>query len=543
MLLRELTRNIRQINEALPLSVAKPYVKKWDPDTYAYIFRQSGYKTDRNAYRLIVPTSITADEGPAYPNPIVVNYVKRAGYEIVDYQSNRAKKTDGDKREFSIGKIVNADPRIKQLFDNDPSRKGARGGNYVVVVSRHPYDVIGMSSGRGWTSCMGLPKTCSPSDENYEDGGSNHHYLEADVTEGTIVAYLVNTNKLNKTDDILKSPTARIAIKPYINRNNGEVMLVASTATYDSAVPGFREAVVKIVDRLNYYLDSSAGLFAIKHKLYPEEGDPGTVVNINFNELTNLNYAIPALNSLGIEEAVQYIASVRHKLSPELVGQLTSGLYKYNHKSDWVLDVLVDADLLSDGIIDDMIERGHSLNVYVQASENNKYIPPKLENYANYVFNTLEGQQEFIKNNDGYSLLRAFHDAKLDPDKRLIAYVMQDDPDVWETIMDSEIGPYISKLVKKYQLSEMYARIDKNMLLREFFNSTYDITGTNRPDSSQYTASRDSSIMRRSDTRKTRLTLKQINQLRKASEQHIIEQERDLIFVRDMYSTPPQQPM
>ena len=55
----------------------------------------------------------------------------------------------------------------------------------------------------------------------------------------------------------------------------------------------------------------------------------------------------------------------------------------------------------------------------------------------------------------------------------------------------------------------------------------------------RYNPRRDSDVMKRSDTRKTRLTLKQINELRKASEQHILEQEKDLEFVTQMYKPPP----
>lgn len=58
----------------------------------------------------------------------------------------------------------------------------------------------------------------------------------------------------------------------------------------------------------------------------------------------------------------------------------------------------------------------------------------------------------------------------------------------------------------------------------------------------RYTGERDSTVMKRDDTRKTRLTLKQINELRKASEQHILEQEKELEFVEQMYKAPEQPP-
>lgn len=55
----------------------------------------------------------------------------------------------------------------------------------------------------------------------------------------------------------------------------------------------------------------------------------------------------------------------------------------------------------------------------------------------------------------------------------------------------------------------------------------------------RYDPARDGTVMNRTDTRKARLTLKQINSLRRASEAHIIEQETELGFIHAMYSAPP----
>jgi hypothetical protein len=45
--------------------------------------------------------------------------------------------------------------------------------------------------------------------------------------------------------------------------------------------------------------------------------------------------------------------------------------------------------------------------------------------------------------------------------------------------------------------------------------------------------------MQKSDTRKVRLTLKDINMLRKQSEAHQFERESEMEFVRQMYGQPP----
>jgi hypothetical protein len=74
------------------------------------------------------------------------------------------------------------------------------------------------------------------------------------------------------------------------------------------------------------------------------------------------------------------------------------------------------------------------------------------------------------------------------------------------------------------------------MLLKEFiyFNEkTNDISVDRR-----YDSSRDSSILKRSDTRKIRLTLKQINQLRMQSEAHEYEKQSELGFIQQMYGQP-----
>lgn len=74
------------------------------------------------------------------------------------------------------------------------------------------------------------------------------------------------------------------------------------------------------------------------------------------------------------------------------------------------------------------------------------------------------------------------------------------------------------------------------MILRELF---YIDPNTRHVASElRYSPENDGLTMHRSDTRKTRLSLRQINELRKSSEAHILEQEVELQFINTMYSTP-----
>jgi len=71
------------------------------------------------------------------------------------------------------------------------------------------------------------------------------------------------------------------------------------------------------------------------------------------------------------------------------------------------------------------------------------------------------------------------------------------------------------------------------MILRELFY--YDKETLEPVEDDRYEERDDESPVEKTDTRKTRLTLRQINKARKASELHTKEQQKELDFVRQMY--------
>ncbi len=74
------------------------------------------------------------------------------------------------------------------------------------------------------------------------------------------------------------------------------------------------------------------------------------------------------------------------------------------------------------------------------------------------------------------------------------------------------------------------------MLLLEFFyfkEQNNDFAVDRR-----YDNSRDSSVLKKSDTRKLRLTLRDINRLRLQAEAHEVEEQSEMGFIRQMYGTP-----
>lgn len=85
------------------------------------------------------------------------------------------------------------------------------------------------------------------------------------------------------------------------------------------------------------------------------------------------------------------------------------------------------------------------------------------------------------------------------------------------------------------------------MFLREFiyFNKDYkgdDDFDTDLVDDKRYMPENDKDIIKLSDTRKTRLSLKQINMMRKNYEAHMAELSEESEMIQAQYATPVQPP-
>jgi hypothetical protein len=79
------------------------------------------------------------------------------------------------------------------------------------------------------------------------------------------------------------------------------------------------------------------------------------------------------------------------------------------------------------------------------------------------------------------------------------------------------------------------------MILRELFY--FDKETIEPVEEKGYDAVDDESIVNRDDKRKTRLTLRQINKARKASELHAEEMQKEIGMVRQMYGIQSNQPV
>ena len=142
--------------------------------------------------------------------------------------------------------------KLMQEYDAIPEVKHYRQNkdkSYYLVFSKHSYDIAGMSTDRGWTSCMNLY------------GGMNNKYIQYDIQEGTLVVYLVSEDDLNITN-----PSARISIKPFVNSNDSnDVYYQPENRVYGTAPAAFEETVNNLIDSVQ---PGKEGLFRLIDTLY-----------------------------------------------------------------------------------------------------------------------------------------------------------------------------------------------------------------------------------------------------------------------------------
>ena len=247
---------------AVSMKTALKYRRNWDRNAPIVKLLQSmmPFGPGKKGYRLYFDIGVNHKAHFTVP-PAVRSALQKAGYAPTDYLAKKCVKI-GDKEQknvFNIGKVIAKDPHAKAAFDNDPQLQNTKQGALQVVISCHPYDVIGMSTGRAWDkmSCMRLADG-----EHRLDPGSNAHYVRNDVSEGTLVAYVVGADDSN-----IQHPKARCLLKPFYNEK-GEVLYRRETRIYGNPVPGFDIILSRFLRKINAHLPE--GTFKMGRGLYDD---------------------------------------------------------------------------------------------------------------------------------------------------------------------------------------------------------------------------------------------------------------------------------
>jgi hypothetical protein len=223
--------------------------------------------TNRNGDRLFFEISASPLEDKLH------RYLKANNYEIVDYKGGLVRKM-GDKNNVKIVKVLSIlgknDPTasklqrnyellksVDKLNDYDSAKsESAVAEDYIMVISKSPYDLGGMTTDRKWDfSCMNLR------------GGVNKHFVPIDIKLGTLVSFLVNP-----TDKNIKNPIGRILIKPYLELDNKDEVLYGiehNKVKYGKDNPEYVKTLVNVLDKAQ---EEKTGVFRLDEKLYADAG-------------------------------------------------------------------------------------------------------------------------------------------------------------------------------------------------------------------------------------------------------------------------------
>ena len=181
---------------------------------------------------------------------------------------------------------------LGDAFRDDPLRSAKDQESFKVVISRHPYDIAGMSTDRNWTSCMNLGlKGIHYKDR---DSGINKAYVPKDIAAGSIIAYLTSSSDVHENGKMaIKRPLARILLKPHdnIDRSTGDIAY-SMGKVYGSANSTFSNFVrMWVINYLN--VNTEGKVYKLRGGLY-SDGDE----SVNFNDFKSENLGKTAFQNV-----------------------------------------------------------------------------------------------------------------------------------------------------------------------------------------------------------------------------------------------------
>jgi hypothetical protein len=201
-----------------------------------------------------VPVSFT--EQSSVPHPDVVQFLKDKGYKTStsSYKDGlvHTMTTVGDPERgipmrekevaHKIGGVLEkhgAPSEIKDAYTNDSFRTGAKTKDYDIVLTGHPNDIYGGSTGRGWTSCAQMRK----GEKSYD--GIAAKSMTGEINNHTHMTYLVP-----RGGSVDKTAVARLSFKHHTGMYTGHETLLPENRVYGSAPDGFVKKATDIVSGL-----------------------------------------------------------------------------------------------------------------------------------------------------------------------------------------------------------------------------------------------------------------------------------------------------
>lgn len=181
---------------------------------------------------------------------VISNY--KSGFVIVPKVANGQLK----QQRVSIGAVLGHDVNTMKLFAHDPFRAG-KASSFDIVVTGHPIDVYGASTGRNWTSCMNMDgPTCKKAAK----------HILSDIQNHTHIVYLVPAG-----GDIDTQAIARVTFKMHHSITGDKDALLSDNSVYGNAPKKFLGYANKIMSDI---FTVEHGVYILPATSYAEDGNP-----------------------------------------------------------------------------------------------------------------------------------------------------------------------------------------------------------------------------------------------------------------------------
>ena len=227
-----------KVNEAVSVSKYKEWSAHASRNFYLILgeyFKKFKHH-DKNYNRIYFDLTINPDNWKIEIPQEIEDFMGWYHYPILDYNKGICRDKDG--REIRIGRLFNRLGRedLLKSYNNSKQNTLKNVDDLKVVISRHPYDIIGMSTGRGWSTCLDL----DDSRYNKEHLGG----LRGMLSRGCMVAYLIRGNDMN-----IKNPISRVVIRSYTMGSS--INLIVDQHVYGTNVIEFTDFLDKWVKDYN----------------------------------------------------------------------------------------------------------------------------------------------------------------------------------------------------------------------------------------------------------------------------------------------------
>jgi hypothetical protein len=185
---------------------------------------------------------------------------------------------------ISIGKyLAQYNKEMKKIFDSSHQSTTTA---FDIIITGHPIDVYGMSTGRGWASCQSLNSKQFVDDNSHmdildknpgwENVVSNAINIKNEIINQTHMAYLIK-----RGGDIDHDAIARIALKPHKKLGTSDVTLISDGIIYGTAPKQFIDKVNEISEELFKIED---GIYQLNDQCYAETAATKEIGNIKYDE-------------------------------------------------------------------------------------------------------------------------------------------------------------------------------------------------------------------------------------------------------------------